>query len=143
MAIEIYKKGQAALTRYIAAGACAAMIGWGSYTVFKWLYIEGWLRTELLDIPGVGFAVTPALLIAIAVFVAACFGVFLILNRPATADLLIDTELEMKKVSWPTRQEAWNSTIVVIVTVVIFTILLFTFDVLLSQILKLVFGSGA
>ena len=53
-----------------------------------------------------------------------------------------DVIAELRKVVWPTRQEAWNSTLVVIVTVVIFTILLFTFDVLLSQILKLVFGSG-
>jgi preprotein translocase subunit SecE len=143
MGIEIYKKGQAAFTRYTAAGALAAMLGWGGYSLFKALYREGWLRSELVDIPGVGFAVTPAMLIAVAVFVAASFGVFLLLNRPATADLLIDTELEMKKVSWPTRQEAWNSTVVVIVTVAIFTVLLFTFDVVLSQILKLVFGSGA
>ena len=143
MGIEIYKKGQAALTRYIAAGALAAMLGWGGYSLFKALYLEGWLRSELLDIPGVGLSITPALLISIAVFVAACFGVFLLLNRPSTTDLLIDTELEMKKVSWPTRQEAWNSTVVVIVTVLIFTIILFTFDVVLSKILTLVFGTGA
>jgi preprotein translocase subunit SecE len=75
------------------------------------------------------------------VFVAAGFGIFLLLNRPATADLLIDTEQEMKKVSWPTRQEAWNSSLIVIVTVIVFTVLLFVFDVVLNKLLTLVFGS--
>jgi preprotein translocase SecE subunit len=141
MAIEIYKKGQANATRGIAVGTCAALLAWGSYSLFKALYLEGWLRTGFGDteLPGIGLRLSPALAIAVAVFVAACFGTFLLLNRPSTTDLLIDTELEMKKVSWPTRQEAWNSSVVVIVTVLVFTILLFTFDVFISKLLTLVF----
>jgi len=139
MGIEIYKKGQAALTRYVAAGCCAALLGWGCYSLFKAIYVEGWPRHLFFEVPGIGIGVTPALLIALATFVGAGFGIFLILNRPTTADLLIDTELEMKKVSWPTRQEAWNSSVVVVVTVLIFTIVLFLFDVLLNKALQLIF----
>jgi len=139
MGIQIYKKGQAALTRYIAAGACGALLAWGCYSLFKTIYVEGWPRKLLFEVPGIGLEITPALLIAVASFAAAGFGIFLLLNRPATADLLIDTELEMKKVSWPTRQEAWNSSVVVVVTVLVFTIILFLFDVILAKALDLVF----
>ena len=142
MAIEIYKKGQAAATRYIAAGAMAAMLAWGCYGLWKFLVnLEGWPRHSFTRIPGIGLSITPALLIALGVLVAAGFGLFLLLNRPSMADLLIDTELEMKKVSWPTRQEAWNSTVIVIVTVIVFTVLLFSFDVILAKVLALIFGS--
>ena len=142
MAIDIYKKGQAAITRYIAAGTFAAMLGWGCYSLWKMLVnLEGWPRHQFAKVPGIGLSITPALLIALVVFVAAGLGLFLLLNRPSMADLLIDTEQEMKKVSWPTRQEAWNSSVIVIVTVAVFTILLFSFDVVLSKMLALIFGS--
>ncbi|MCL4377627.1 MAG: preprotein translocase subunit SecE [Actinobacteria bacterium] len=35
---------------------------------------------------------------------------------------------ELKKVSWPTRQELWRYTVVVLVTIAIFSILLGVFD---------------
>ena len=57
-------------------------------------------------------------------------------------DLLVDTESEMKKVSWPSRQEAWSSSIVVVVTVLVMMGLLFFYDFVLNQVLKLVFYSG-
>ena len=141
MAITIYKKGQAGLTRYSAAGVCAALLAWGCYSLFKAVYLPGWPRHSFFEVPGLDLDVTPALLIAVGVFAAAGFGIFLILNRPSTTDLLIDTEQEMRKVSWPTRQEAWNSSVIVIVTVAVFTVLLFVFDVVLSKLLKLVFLS--
>ena len=141
MAITIYKKGQAALTRYSAAGVCAALLAWGCYSLFKAIYLPGWPRHSFFEVPGVGLDITPALLIAVAVFAASAFAVFLIMNRPTTSDLLIDTEQEMRKVSWPTRQEAWNSSVIVIVTVAVFTVLLFVFDVILNKLLTLVFGS--
>jgi preprotein translocase SecE subunit len=143
MAIEIYKKGQAAVTRYVAAGSIAALLGWGCYELWKVLVNlqADWIKHSFARIPGIGLSITPALLIALFVFVAAGFGLFLLLNRPSTADLLIDTEQEMKKVSWPTRQEAWNSSVIVIVTVIVFTILLFSFDVILAKVLQLIFGA--
>ncbi len=139
MGIQIYKKGQAPLTRYVAAGSCGALLAWGCYSLFKAIYVEGWPRALLFEVPGLGLEITPAFLIALATFAAVGFGLFILMNRPTTADLLIDTELEMKKVSWPTRQEAWNSSIVVVVTVLIFTVILFTFDVILNKALQLIF----
>jgi preprotein translocase subunit SecE len=44
--------------------------------------------------------------------------------------------LEMKKVSWPTRQEVINTTIIVVVTVFFFSLFLFVADVLLTYLIQ-------
>lgn len=46
-----------------------------------------------------------------------------------------DVKLEMKKVSWPTRQEVINTTIVVIVAVFFFGFFLFGTDIVLSYLI--------
>lgn len=47
-----------------------------------------------------------------------------------------EVKLEMKKVSWPTRQEVINTTIVVIVAVFFFGFFLFTTDIVLSYLIQ-------
>jgi len=47
-------------------------------------------------------------------------------------DLLVETEGELQKVSWPTRQDLANSTSVVLVCVVIIGLFLWVVDRLLS-----------
>jgi preprotein translocase subunit SecE len=46
---------------------------------------------------------------------------------------------ELKKVHWPTRREVLTYTLVVVVAVIIVSILIWIFDSLLSQVLKLIF----
>ncbi|MFD2617362.1 preprotein translocase subunit SecE [Terrilactibacillus laevilacticus] len=47
---------------------------------------------------------------------------------------------EMKKVSWPTRKEMVNYTIMVIVTVVFLTVFFTVVDLGISRLLKLITG---
>ncbi|WP_141604574.1 preprotein translocase subunit SecE [Terrilactibacillus laevilacticus] len=47
---------------------------------------------------------------------------------------------EMKKVSWPTRKEMVNYTIMVIVTVVFLTVFFAVVDLGISRLLKLITG---
>jgi preprotein translocase subunit SecE len=53
---------------------------------------------------------------------------------------LTDTRSELKKVTWPSRQELRESTQVVIVSTMIVTIFVGVVDQILSRIIKLVFG---
>ena len=46
----------------------------------------------------------------------------------ATIDFLIEVEGELRKVAWPSRQDLVNSTLVVIITVLIFGVLLLGMD---------------
>jgi len=53
---------------------------------------------------------------------------------------LTDTRSELRKVTWPSRQELRESTQVVIVSTLIVTIFIGVVDQILSRIIKLVFG---
>ena len=49
---------------------------------------------------------------------------------------LRDTSQEMKRVSWPARGHLWQSTVVVIVSVSIFTAILFAVDKILDEAVR-------
>jgi preprotein translocase subunit SecE len=72
--------------------------------------------------PLIQFGVPAALLAALAVFL------FWMVNRRKSADFLIATEGEMKKVSWSSRKEIVGSTKVVIVATFILAGLLYAVD---------------
>jgi preprotein translocase subunit SecE len=47
---------------------------------------------------------------------------------------------ELRKVTWPTRSEAWNLTIVVLIVLFAMTIFLGTLDLVYSQLFKIILG---
>lgn len=51
-----------------------------------------------------------------------------------------ETRAELSKVSWPSRQEAINLTVVVLVTVIVSSALLGSFDLLFTQVFTLILG---
>ncbi len=59
-----------------------------------------------------------------------------LVNVPTFADFLIATEAEMNKVSWTTRKRLVQDTIVVLVTVVLFSLFLFLLDLMWIQVLR-------
>ena len=65
-----------------------------------------------------GLDLNGALLITIVVLGAAWFALYRWEQTPKVADLLIETEAELRKVTWPTMPEAVNSSLVVIVCVI-------------------------
>ncbi len=112
-----YRKDQGRLARMAAFWSLAILLFYGCTS----LQTELAARFEELAapiggivIPVLGLALTPAFLIAALLFAA---GMFLLLrwqHKPKTADLLIETEAELRKVTWPTGQEVVNSSLVVI-----------------------------
>ena len=53
---------------------------------------------------------------------------------------LSETRTELKKVTWPTREELKESTIVVIVSTFIVTIFVGVVDQIISRVIRLVLG---
>jgi preprotein translocase subunit SecE len=49
-----------------------------------------------------------------------------------------DVKVEMAKVSWPTRDELINSTMIVTVVSILFTIFIFMADSILSRLMKFI-----
>jgi len=57
-----------------------------------------------------------------------------------TRDFLSEARFELRKVVWPTRQEAMRTTWVVMLAVVILSLILAGFDVVIQAAVKLVLG---
>ena len=138
--LEFYKKGQGTAARLLALLSAFGLAFWGGYALWKTLLGYEWAATVLLPIERLGVDITLSVVLALAVTAGLCFGIVWFLNRPRAVDLLLETEGEMKKVSWPSRQEAWNSSMVVVVTVLFMMGLLFFYDVLLNYVLGLFFA---
>jgi preprotein translocase subunit SecE len=111
--IEIYKRNQGQYTRGVTFLAVVGIALAGAYNLS-------------LQLAGM----SPFVQFGVPVLVAALIGVavFWFVNRPRSADFLIATEGEMKKVSWSSRKEIFGSTKVVIVTAFIMAAILFGAD---------------
>jgi preprotein translocase subunit SecE len=53
---------------------------------------------------------------------------------------LSEVVLELKKVTWPARREVYGTTLVVIITVIVFGLYLYLLDLGLNRLVKAVFG---
>ncbi|MDE0934857.1 MAG: preprotein translocase subunit SecE [Mariniblastus sp.] len=63
---------------------------------------------------------------------------FRLVNYSVFADFLIAVEAEMNKVSWPTRRELWNASVVVIFVIFSMAAFLFLFDALWTKVFELI-----
>lgn len=138
MALEVHKKGQGMVARVATYVACAVLILFG----VKSLYATINVPNVHVFVPGVPVIGDLSLYKAIALVVAAValLALHALLNRPRSVDLLIETEQEMKKVSWPTLPEVWNATIVVAMVTLVLALSMYGLDEVLRKILFLVVG---
>lgn len=105
----------------------------GNFQVLAKTLIPGFPR-----IPVLGIDVTGAFLIATVVFAGAMFFVWRWIERPKSTLLLAETEAEMRKVTWPTGQEVFNSSVVVVVCVVFLMAFLAGADWVLARLAGIV-----
>ena len=139
MALEIYKKGQGSIARGSAYALAAGLIVFGAVRLYATL--GGWFFTEMIS-PGVPILgdIDVRKVVAILVGAGGLFGLHALLNRPRSVDLMIETEQEMRKVSWPTIDEVWNATLVVILVTAVFAFTMSIFDHGIRKVFFLIFG---
>lgn len=136
MGLEIYKPGQGKYARMTAYLLGLGLVIFGGIRLYATINVPG---DEWVDgIPLIGH-VSLYNTIAFAVVLVGMFLLHLVLNRPGMVDTLIDTEQELKKVSWPSKREVRNATIVVVIVTFAMAILLFGFDSLLRWLFRLVY----
>lgn len=117
--IEIYKKNQGRYTR-VGTFIGVMLIGLvGAYILSRQLTGYDWAESSY-----VRFGI-PVLLVA-----ALAGLMFWMMNRAKSADFLIATESEMKKVAWSSKKEVIGSTKVVLVATFIMAVLLAVVDLL-------------
>lgn len=130
-----YKKDQGRVARMAAFWSLAVLALYGC------VQLHGELSSRFtsmaqpffgIRIPILGLDLSPALLIAVVLGAGLLLLLFRYLERPSNADLLIQTESEMRKVTWPSLQDAVNSSIVVLVTVLFLMAFLAGSDYLLG-----------
>lgn len=57
------------------------------------------------------------------------------------ADYVGEVQKEMRKVSWPSRQELISNTAITLVASLVFALLIFGVDTVISRVLELVYGA--
>jgi preprotein translocase subunit SecE len=85
------------------------------------------------------FADPSETLVSFASVVLGVASAILLYRTPAAYTLVHDVSEEMARVSWPTRKETSQSTIVVVVTSIVAAIMLFLFDSVWSAVTDLVY----
>jgi preprotein translocase SecE subunit len=140
-----YKKDQGRYMRMGAFWSLFLLAGYGclgglTHSLYRWLpsiagdnAAEPWIQ----HFPMLGqFGL--AELIAILILTTAGIWIHQILMRPKVADLLIDTETELKKVTWPSMSETMNGTIAVAMTVVALFVFLSAADTVIAFVMDTV-----
>ena len=140
-----YREDQGRLARMAAFWTVTLLTLFGCNFLFELLVGIPAMREALggFRIPVVAIDLSPAFLISAVVFV---IGVVIIQKwqqKPHVADLLIDTEAELRKVTWPTLEDVVNSSIIVIVFVLFIGAFLAVADVLLNRIMSTIILGGA
>jgi len=132
---EIYKRGQGTRARAVAAIALGALAVFGCYSLQDFIggYTEAKLTLGFMDL-------SVSVLVSAVAFLVAGMLVALICNHKRLVDYLISSETELRKVSWPTRADLKQQTLIVIATIVIFSALLFVADLVFAYGSKHLYG---
>jgi len=116
--LKIYKKGQGKYTRTTTVAVATFLAVVTAVALSRFLLGGKYVGIYL----GYGIPVLLVLVVGL--------GTAWLVNRHSTADFLIATEGEMKKVSWSSRKEVIGSTKVVIITTFVLAVVLFAVDVM-------------
>ena len=137
---DYYKPGQAWKVRTVAVLGIAAMTAFGCYafhqsvpsTTGRW-----WPALFQADLFGRSMSIRPILFPSLGIFSVVMLTALLLLNRDKWAEFQIETEGELKRVSWPARKEYVGSAFVVVIVVAVVSLFLHLVDMGLSRLMTL------
>jgi preprotein translocase subunit SecE len=138
LSASVYKRNQGRIARQLTFAALAAVIGIGTWRLTQLL---GVLYGGAAGMGGEDFGVVrfvvPAVLLAVGLWVA-----YRAVNVPWFADFLIAVEAEMAKVSWPTGDEVFRSSVVIIFLIFALAAILAGYDLFWWFVLRNVLRIG-
>ncbi len=148
-----YKVGQGKQARSTAKILLLLIAGWGCYAFFEYG------NTKLDRLLGFGTPwfgrplpffdptssltswITPSFVLCLGLFVVFFVWIRKYLNRPKIADHLIGTELEMRRVKWPEKQEVWKAGSIVVYYVIWLSLIIFVLDLFMATTIGMLLGS--
>ncbi len=110
------------------------------------VFRRSWWHGRLVTVPAVEVDINNGNIIVIVLLLLGALGIFRLVNSTRNADFLIETESELKKVDWSSREEVFGSTKVVIVITLVFLVFMFILDTIYRaaiNTIKNVFIPGA
>lgn len=122
--LQIYKPTQGKYTRMTTVLTIVVLGAWGCFSLSQTLR-------------GLAVNIILAWLIPLGILVGIGLFMLWLVNRPKTADFMIATEGEMKKVSWSSKKEVIGSTKVVIVTTFLLAAILFLVDIVFTHLFRM------
>jgi preprotein translocase subunit SecE len=134
---DIYKPGQGYHTRIGTGLASGALVCWFAYFLYEKMTTVS-LDPTVTRLWQVGTSVS-------VIVVFGLLGYYLLALNRRVCDFLIQTESEMKKVSWTTRKDIIGSTKVVVFVMLAMGLLLFVVDmgfILFFNSIKVLKGAG-
>jgi len=138
LSASVYKRNQGRIARQLTFAALAAVIGIG---IWRMTQLVGVLYGGAAGMGGEDFGVVrfvvPAVLLAVGLWVA-----YRAVNVPWFADFLIAVEAEMAKVSWPTGDEVFRSSVVIIFLIFALAAILAGYDLFWWFVLRNVLRIG-
>jgi preprotein translocase SecE subunit len=141
-----YKKDQGRMARMAAYWSLAILLFYGCtslHTELSALFPSLAEPIGGIRVPVISMDLSPALIVSSLVLGTGLWLLYRWQNTPKQADLLIETESELKKVTWPTLDEAINGSVVVILCVVFLMAFLAGADWILGRFAKIVLlGTG-
>jgi preprotein translocase SecE subunit len=116
-----YREDQGRLARMAVFWSLTLMLLFGCNFIHITMmqYAGDVMKTPVggLSIPIVGIGLSPSFLISFVLFVGGVIAIHRWQSKPKITDFLIDTESELRKVTWPTLAEVMNSSFIVVVFV--------------------------
>lgn len=115
--------------------ACYAMMEYGNTRLDRLIGNDNpfWGRALVTNGGALTEWITPSFIGVLVVFSLGMVFVRRFVNRPRTADLLIETEAELRRVKWAPRKEAIRATTVVLYFVFWFAVVMLVYDLTFSM----------
>ena len=140
-----YKADQGTYGRTTAFVLLGAMWAFGAYTLYYFLLsFRGTDEAPSIfvrdlsggNLPVLGMPLTLSMIVSVVVGVGGVLLIRRILDREKIADVLIDSETEMRKCTWPSWNETFTSSMVILVVMLFFTFVLAGMDFVLNRVMK-------
>jgi preprotein translocase subunit SecE len=137
LSASVYKPSQGRVARQVTFAALAIVIGLGVWRSASLLQSLVPADMAAADDYGLVRFVLPGLLLA-----AGAWFAFRLVNLPRFAEFLIAVEAEMAKVSWPSGDEVFRSSAVIIFLIFALAAILAGYDLFWRVVLRNIFQIG-
>ncbi len=135
--MSIYKGDQGRAVRLFALISVWVLSLWAAVNLYHAL-APGEIPPDKIwadwDLLGLKITISMYLIPSIVLFAAMAVAAWIVSHKPKVAEFLIETEGELKKISWPARKEWINSSLAVMVVIAIFIAYLYVVDFGLSAL---------